>query len=241
MTAPRGGDDARADPTLALAAGIGAGTLPAQIHERLEDAIIRGVLEPGQRLHTDRLAARSGVSRIPVREALRSLHEAGWVEIRPRYGVYVRERSEVELHELFEARSVIEEAIAGWAAQRRTAGQLRTLRRVVADSEEAARDGDTDVLDRLGGQFSAAVRDAAGNAVLGAVSAGLEKRARFYFGTVSGELGGDWVAVHHELAELIGAGDAEGAGAVARQHVLDTGKAVAALLAPAGHPVPGPG
>ena len=53
MTAPRGGSEAvRQDPTLALPDGVGSGTLPAQIHELLEDAIIRGVLEPGRRLHT---------------------------------------------------------------------------------------------------------------------------------------------------------------------------------------------
>ena len=61
---------------------LDAGTLPEQIHDILEDAIIQGVFAPGERLHTDRLAARYGVSRIPVREALRSLHEAGWVDIR---------------------------------------------------------------------------------------------------------------------------------------------------------------
>ncbi len=231
MTAPRRGGG---DVMLALPDGVGAGTLPAQIHELLEDAIIRGVLEPGQRLHTDKLAAHYGVSRIPVREALRSLHEAGWVAIRPRYGVYVRERSEAELHQLFEARSVIEGALAAWAAERRTAAQLRTLRRVVTDSGKAVRRGDTGALDRLSAEFSAAVCDAAGNEVLAAVSAGLEKRARFYFTTVADELGEGWVAVHEELAELIDARSAERAGDVARRHVLDTGRAVAALLGPNG-------
>jgi DNA-binding GntR family transcriptional regulator len=215
----------------ALPEGVGAGTLPAQIHELLEDAIIHGVLEPGQRLQTDKLAARYGVSRIPVREALRSLHEAGWVDIRPRYGVYVRERSEEELQQLFEARSVIEGSIAGWAADRHRTADLRTLRRVVGDSEKAAKRGDEQALDRLGREFYAAMRAAAGNDVVAAVAANLEKRARFYFSMVAGDLGADWVSVHRELLSLVHARDSSGAEALSRRHILDTGRAVAALLA----------
>lgn len=215
----------------ALPDGVGAGTLPAQIHELLEDAIIHGVLEPGQRLQTDKLAARYGVSRIPVREALRSLHEAGWVDIRPRYGVYVRERSEEELQQLFEARSVIEGSIAGWAADRHRTADLRTLRRVVRDSEKAAERGDVPALDRLGREFYAAMRAAAGNDVAAAVSADLEKRARFYFSMVAGQLGADWVSVHREMLALVHARDSRGAEALSRRHILDTGRAVADLLA----------
>ncbi len=215
----------------ALPDGVGAGTLPAQIHELLEDAIIHGVLEPGQRLQTDKLAARYGVSRIPVREALRSLHEAGWVDIRPRYGVYVRERSEEELQQLFEARSVIEGSIAGWAADRHRTADLRTLRRVVRDSEKAAERGDVPALDRLGREFYAAMRAAAGNDVAAAVSADLEKRARFYFSMVAGQLGADWVSVHREMLALVHARDSRGAETLSRRHILDTGRAVADLLA----------
>lgn len=223
----------------ALPDGVGAGTLPAQIHELLEDAIIHGVLEPGQRLQTDKLAARYGVSRIPVREALRSLHEAGWVDIRPRYGVYVRERSEEELQQLFEARSVIEGSIAGWAADRHRTADVRTLRRVVGDSEKAAERGDTPALDRLGREFYAAMRAAAGNDVAAAVSADLEKRARFYFSMVAGQLGADWVSVHRELLALVQARDSRGAEALSRRHILDTGRAVADLLAAQGAPAEG--
>src|SRR5436190_14589600 len=105
----------RSHPLLALPLLSGASTLPSMLFDNLEEAIITGALEPGGRIHADDLAAHYGVSRIPVREALRSLHEAGWVDIKPRYGVRVRERTEQELTELFEFRALVEGQVARWA------------------------------------------------------------------------------------------------------------------------------
>jgi DNA-binding GntR family transcriptional regulator len=213
-----------------LPEGFG-GSLPARIHELLEQAIIEGVLEPGARMHADKLAAQYGVSRIPVREALRSLQEAGWVEIRPRYGVYVRERSERELRDLFESRAVIEGALARWAAERRSSEDVERFHEIVEASRQAAERTDVTELTRQSAEFYAAVRAAAHNEVMGAVSADLEKRARFYFSMVAADLGADWVDVHEQLTDRVARGDAAGAGAIAREHVLDTGRAVAELLA----------
>ncbi len=217
-------------PQSGLLESLDAGTLPERIHEILEDAIIQGVFAPGERLHTDRLAAQYGVSRIPVREAMRSLHEAGWIDIRPRYGAYVRKRSEQEMSQLFEARAVIEAAIAEWAAQRRTPEDLEALRRVVDRSRRLLERGDDAALERSGVDFYAAMRVAAHNDVLGTLSSELHKRARFYFSMIAGDLGSDWVSLHEQLADLIAREDAAGAGRLARQHVLDTGEAVARLL-----------
>lgn len=209
---------------------LDAGTLPARIHDILEDAIIQGHFAPGERLHTDRLAAQYGVSRIPVREAMRSLHEAGWVDIRPRYGAYVRERSAEELAQLFEARAVIEQAIAEWAAQRRTQADVDALARVVERSRQLLEQGDFDALEESGAHFYAAMREAARNVVLAGLSTELQKRARFYFHMVAGDLGSDWVSLHEQIADLVARGDSTRAGRLARQHVLDTGEAVAGLL-----------
>ncbi len=209
-------------------------SLPARIHELLEHAIIEGAIKPGARMHADKLAEQYGVSRIPVREALRSLHEAGWVEIRPRYGVYVRERSEGEVRDLFETRAVIEGALAGWAAQRRSDQDVERLHANVEAARQAADRADTAELTRRSAEFYAAVRIAAGNTVMGAVSADLEKRARFYFSMVAADLGADWASKHERLAELIIAGDVDGATTESRRHIQKTGEAVAGLLARTG-------
>lgn len=209
---------------------LGHTTLPAQIHGFLEEAIIRGEIAPSTRLHADEIAANYGVSRIPVREALRSLHEAGWVEIRPRYGVYVRERSMTELRELFEARSGIESQIAGLAAARRTDEELATLRSIVDAGRAAARDGDMDATANTSIRFNQVMRDSCRNSVLAVLSASLEKRARFYFAMVEGRLGADWVSVEEQLVEFIAERDSEGAATAAREHIRDTGEEVSKLL-----------
>ena len=214
----------------ALPKVLGVGTLPAQIHDSLEMAIIRGDLEPGTRLHPERLAAHFGISRIPVREALSSLQEAGWVEIRPRYGVYVRERSATEMAELFEMRAALEGQVARWAAARRSDEELAQLAAAVRQSRSAVDSHDPLGVLGLSSQFYAALRLAAHNSVMAPISAALEKRAQFYFSTVVDELGADWVFVHEQLLDLIEQGDVDRAGELTHDHIENTGRAVAALL-----------
>jgi DNA-binding GntR family transcriptional regulator len=205
-------------------------TLPAKIHEILEEAIIRGELAPSSRLHADDIAAQYGVSRIPVREALRSLHEAGWVDIRPRYGVYVRERSMTEQRELFEARSGIEAQISRLAAERRTPDDLAAMREIVEVGRSAVKKGDLESTSRASVNFHDAVRAACGNRLLASLAASLEKRARFYFAMVEGNLGSDWIAVEELLLQAISDKDTQLASETSRNHILSTGQAVSQLL-----------
>lgn len=224
------GGDVRGGQQAGDGARLGRATLPAQIHGLLEESIIGGDIAPGSRLHADDVAAQYGVSRIPVREALRSLHEAGWVEIRPRYGVYVRERSMTELRELFEARAGIESHIAALAAARRTDAELLQLQRIVKEGRTAARHHDMSATAAFSVSFNQVVRAASRNSVLAALSMALEKRARFYFGMVEGRLGSDWVDVEERLLARIADGDVDGAAAAARAHISDTGDEVSKLL-----------
>jgi len=209
--------------------GIGE-TIPQKIHELLEESIIRGELAPSSRLHADDIAATYGVSRIPVREALRSLHEAGWVEIRPRYGVYVRERSMIELRELFEARSGIEAQIAALSASRRTEDHLDSMRRIVSMGRSSVQSGDQRATSQASVAFNAAIRHASGNSLLANLAATLEKRARFYFSMVEGNLGSDWIDVEEKLLSAIADRNAALASEISRQHILSTGEAVSLLV-----------
>lgn len=205
-------------------------SLAAAIRDSLEEAIIRGEIAPGTRLRADDVAARYRVSRIPVREALSALDAAGWVEIRPRYGVYVRQRSRAELSELFEARAGLEQEIARLAAARRTDDDLQRLRSVVARSRTAAGVADTDELSAAAVDYNAALRTAGKNEVLAGLSLMLEKRARFYFSPVAAKLATDWVFGQERLLTLLQTGDVDASGASARSHVEDTGSSVSALL-----------
>lgn len=217
-------------PHLGGRQSIALATLPAQIHAYLEEAIVRGDIAPSSRLHADDIAAHYGVSRIPVREALRSLHEAGWVEIRPRHGVYVRERSVVELRELFETRSGIEAQIASLAALRRTDDDIQKFRSIMSTRQDAVRRKDLDALSLASMELSSAIRAAARNSVLATLAAQLEKRARFYFEMITDQYGADWASMDNTLVELIAAGDSDAASAKAREHVLETGAEAAEIL-----------
>ena len=192
-----------------LPRALGASDLPSQLSGILEEAIVSGVLAPGQRLRAEALATHYGVSRIPVREALRSLEAAGWVKIKPRYGVYVAERSEEELSALFDVRAVLEAHVARRAAERRTPEDLVALRHAVELSRRAA----------------------AHNSVLEATVSSLAKRARFYFATVAEQLGRDWVDTHEQLLDAVERQDGATAARVSAEHIEETGRAVRELLA----------
>ncbi|MFD1713422.1 GntR family transcriptional regulator [Amnibacterium flavum] len=205
-------------------------TLPARVHAILEQAIIDGRFEPESRIHADDLAAHFGVSRIPVREALRSLHEAGWVEIRPRYGVRVRSRDPLELDDLFEFRAEVERTVARFAAERRDEDDLAAFAEIVESSRVARDAHDLETLDANGLRLYATLRAAAKNAVMAESSVSLEKRARFYYVTIANDLGLDWTYVHERVVDFIRAGDGIAAGDLIHDHILKTGQQTRELL-----------
>ncbi len=81
--------------------------LPEQIANTLVEDIIQGTLRPGERLHEVALAERFGVSRGPVREALRIVDKEGLIQLRPRYGSFVAKLSAAEAADIFEVRSLL--------------------------------------------------------------------------------------------------------------------------------------
>jgi DNA-binding GntR family transcriptional regulator len=83
-------------------------TLADQVYEILRDSILRQELPPGERLELDELQDRLGVSRTPVKEALKQLATERLVEIVPRRGTYVAELSAQEIAERFDVRQILE-------------------------------------------------------------------------------------------------------------------------------------
>ena len=107
------------------------------VFETLRDAIINQVLRPGERLMEIQLAEEMGVSRTPVREAIRKLELEGFVVMVPRRGVYVAGISMKDIHEVFEVRSALEALAASLAAERITEEELEEMeRRLVEEAKE---------------------------------------------------------------------------------------------------------
>lgn len=99
--------------------------------ESLRDAIRKGILKPGQRIMEIKLAEELGVSRTPVREAIRKLELEGYVVMMPRRGTYVADMSIRDINEIFEIRTALESLSNGLAAEHITEDELEHLQRLL--------------------------------------------------------------------------------------------------------------
>lgn len=107
------------------------------VFETLREAILNGTLKPGQRLMETQLAAEMGVSRTPIREAIRKLELEGLVVMIPRRGTYVASMSRKDIVETFEIRTALEALAVKLAVQRITSEELAEMRRICTVMEQA--------------------------------------------------------------------------------------------------------
>lgn len=121
--------DAAPQPDHALAASLRSTSLGKLVRDDVLRLILRGDLKAGERINEPDIAARLGVSRVPVREALRELESSGLVEARKHSGVFVRRLGAKEVRDLYELRALLD----GFAGRR--AAQLPEAERLqVADA-----------------------------------------------------------------------------------------------------------
>ena len=99
--------------------------------ESLREAIRKGVLKPGERIMEIKLAEELGVSRTPVREAIRKLELEGYVVMMPRRGTYVADMSIRDINEIFEIRTALESLSNSLAAEHITEDELEHLQRLL--------------------------------------------------------------------------------------------------------------
>ncbi|MBS7780153.1 GntR family transcriptional regulator, partial [Acidovorax sp. CCYZU-2555] len=106
-----------------------------QAYHHLSHAIRMGHMKPGERLVADDVANAIGMSRMPVREALRRLASEGLLVMPPNRGAIVRELSEAEVVEVFEMRAVLEGLAAAMAVRRCTPGDIADLEDLLASMQ----------------------------------------------------------------------------------------------------------
>lgn len=107
----------------------------------IRDLVIRGAFEAGARLKEEELAATIGVSRTPIREALRRLSAEGLVEFIPNRGAHVASWSDDDLDEIFALRAAVEGVGCRFAAARITDGELEELRKLAQKMIETRQAG----------------------------------------------------------------------------------------------------
>lgn len=206
-------------------------------YTQIRSLLVAGSYAPGTRLREEDLAERTGVSRTPVREALRRLAVEGFVEFQPRRGVQVTSWSDQDLDELFGVRALLESYGAGQAAERATPDQLDTMSELCDRMEALAiqtyasggSNGEVPAeiqevyqqIAELNNEFHEAVLAASGNAHLrtlmgGLISMPLVQRT---FMRYSGARLARSMSHHRELVDAMRARDGSWASSVMNAHV----------------------
>ncbi|WP_410573556.1 GntR family transcriptional regulator [Amycolatopsis sp. cmx-4-61] len=188
-----------------------------RVREELRERILTGRLRPGDRLVERELADDLGVSRVPVREAIRSLEAEGFLVVQSPRRVVVRQLARVDVEELFDVREALEGLAAGLAAARAGAAELKRLERVLADAGRATARGDAARITVLNSRFHDEIVAIAGNALLTTMLQPLEGRLRWL--TSQNEHWTELLDEHRRLYEAIASRDAERAKASAVEHV----------------------
>nr|WP_242967923.1 GntR family transcriptional regulator [Tepidibacter mesophilus] len=116
------------------------------VFEYLRESILKGKLEPAQRLMEVQLAEQLGVSRTPVREAIRKLELEGLVVMLPRKGAYVADVSLKDIIEVLEIRAALEGLAASVAAERMTDEDLEKLELISYQYKKSLENGDIDMM-----------------------------------------------------------------------------------------------
>ncbi|HYX84673.1 MAG TPA: GntR family transcriptional regulator [Gaiellales bacterium] len=225
----------------------GADTTKADdIGAALERAILFGEIAPGTLLRQEQLAEQYGVSRTPIREALRRLDALGLVVFRPNRGVLVRAPSRDELRQSIVVRAALEGVAAELAAERISPDQVAALaaaerryeeltRRLQSAGLEAAerRQVTVDWL-RANDVFHDIVLDAAGMPLLHRMA----RSVRRVLGTPRlltlvdelGRIHDENVRQHRALLEAIRAGSGRAAHELMTEHIVTTGRAIEEML-----------
>jgi len=148
---------------MTAAASTGSENNTMDIEHRLRNDIVSGELPFGSRLRIEELAARYGVSNMPVREALRTLNGEGLVVIEPNRGARVRPIYRGFIEDMFDVRAAIETLLARRAAERRTDEHLVRLQEAERDLEACVNDKRFEAVPEANRAFHSGVNAAAGN------------------------------------------------------------------------------
>lgn len=200
--------------------------------EALRERILRGDFPEGEPLRQDALAEELGVSRIPVREALRQLEAEGLVTFNPHRGAVVSSMSLAEIEELFELRAEIEGELLRRAIPKTSKEQLDRAVEVLDEFENALHAGEASRWGPLNWHFHSALYAPANRNVTMGVLQKLHQHSDRYFRMhVLLAHGGEQAATEHRaIAAAVKKKDATVASALMRAHILDAGCLLLGLL-----------
>lgn len=200
-----------------------------RVRDELRQRIIDDVYPPGTRLIETELAARLGVSRLPVREALRALESEGFVRTLPRRGAVVVELTVRDVEELFDVREALEVLASRQAAARATKAELRRVRNALDRARKALDAGDRVALGKANETFHDEILKLSHNTLLQSVLEPLQGRLH----RLLRQTGDPYALLDEHTAwfEAIASGDPDLAADHAREHARLNREIVRSLMA----------
>lgn len=189
---------------------------PSLVHlaaEAIRKQILSGELGPGERLTEERLTAELGISRPPLREALRLLQQEGLIETTPRRGSTVATLTDQDVFEILTLRSALERTAVDLGVPVSDPARLRTCHAALEAMQAAADAEDRGALVEAGYTFHASIVDLAGHRRLSAIYASVHQQLllcmarNLYVREHFHEDLGEHVGRHRALLQLIEAGD----------------------------------
>ena len=194
-----------------------------KVANEVREAIQNGELSPGERLVERALAARLGVSHIPVREALAKLAEEGLVERTPRRGARVAALTEQELFEISSLRIVLEQFVCHRAQNVWSEAIEARLQKIVDSMIAASERGDVDKMFALDRRFHEELWEAADHKLLLAIASQLRGRINGFLRAANGALAPEELIAHamshNDLISALASGDPERASTAMASHI----------------------
>ncbi len=196
-------------------------TRSESLRQQIADEIVSGALEPGTPLDEQDLATRFGVSRTPVREAIRQLSASGLVSVRPHRGAVVALPTPSQLNDMFAVMAELEALCAGLAARNMTVPERRDLESLHDALRLLVHQGDPARYHETNEAFHAAIYAGSHNGYLAELTLMTRtrvapfRRAQF---RATGRLGGSYQE-HDLIVQAILRGDQAGASEAMRGHI----------------------
>lgn len=207
-------------------------SLRDRVVANIRKAIEAGALKPGNRLVEADIAAQMGISRAPVREAIRLLEQEGFVTSIPRKGSFVVELTRQDIEEIYSLRSALEALAVKLAIQRMTSGDIDELEMLIDKMRKAVDEHDLPQLVESDLAFHERLICLSGNARLIRTWRRMNTQLRLFL-VIKDQLYENWrdvVDTHPPVLEAIRAGDVNLAQHEMSEHIIEAGELVIASL-----------